>query len=181
MHDARTMFIFWMLLATLGLAALVLFGGGALLPPEHVATSTIKLAAKPADVWATITDWRSFKSWRKGLTAVEELPSRDKSTDGWVEVMGSMRIPLRVEKSEPEKLLVTHIATDTLPFGGSWSWQLEPTATGGTKVTTSEHGHVSSLPFRFLSKYAFGHHKTLNDVHRALAAKFGEAVEPVNS
>jgi uncharacterized protein YndB with AHSA1/START domain len=95
--------------------------------------------------------------------------------------MGSMRIPLRIEKSEPEKLLVTRNATDKLPFGGSWNWQLEPTKGGGTKLTTTEHGFVSSLPFRFLSKFAFGHHKTMNDVHRALAAKFGETVEPVNS
>jgi uncharacterized protein YndB with AHSA1/START domain len=167
----------WIALGIVAALVLVLFVGGALLPRAHVATSSITLEAKPADVWAAIADWRTLQSWRKDVTAVEELPTRD----GWVETSKFGRLPLRVEKSERERLLVTRIADDKLPFGGTWTWRLEPTPDGGTRVSTTEDGFVGPPPFRLLSRFVFGHHATLNAVHRALAAKFGETVTPVNS
>ena len=167
----------WILLGLVLALALVLFAGGALIAREHTATSTVVLQATPAQVWAAIIDWRAIPSWRREVSKVEELPGGK----GWVETGRFGRMPLAIERSEPERLLVTRIADDTLPFGGTWTWRLERTATGGTQLAVTEDGFVGPPPFRFLARFVFGHHKTLNGVQQALAARFGEVVTPVNS
>jgi hypothetical protein len=83
-----------------------------------------------------------------------------------------------VDRSEPQQVLVTRIADETLPFGGTWTWQLEAMPGGGTRVTTTEDGFVKPALFRFLSRFVFGHHTTLRTVQLALAAKFGDDAKP---
>jgi uncharacterized protein YndB with AHSA1/START domain len=165
-------------LILVGLAA-VLFLVGSMLPRDHSATSTITLKASPEQVFAAITDWRQFQSWRKNLTAVEEFTMPD-GRKGWVEVSNWGRMPLVVEKSEPGRLLVGRIADDSLPFGGTWTHRLEPLPGGGTKLATTEDGFVKPAFFRVMM-LVFGAHKTLNEYQTMLAAKFGETVTPVNS
>ena len=46
---------------------------GALLPRDHVATLTARIAAPPATVWSTITDAASFTKWRADVTRVDIL------------------------------------------------------------------------------------------------------------
>ena len=165
---------FWIVVAvSAGLSILVL-GIGALLPREHRAASTIRLHATPAEVWAAITDWRALPSWRTELSSVEELPGGG----GWVETSKWGRMPMRIERSEPLQVLVTRIADDTLPFGGTWTWQLEALPDGLTRVTTIEDGYVRPALFRFLSRFVFGHHTTLRTVQQALAVKFGDDAKP---
>ena len=47
---------------------------GSLLPRDHVATVSARIAAPPERVWATITQPDSFPTWRSDLTRVEILP-----------------------------------------------------------------------------------------------------------
>lgn len=165
----------WITLAVLAGICILALGIGALLPQEHRAACTITLRAEPAAVWSAITDWRALPSWRTELSAVEELPGGG----GWVETSKWGRIPFRIELSEPQQRLVTRIADDSLPFGGTWTWQIEALPQGGTRVTTTEDGVVKPALFRFLSRFVFGHHGTLRTVQSALAAKFGEDAQPV--
>ena len=171
------MLILWIVLGTLAGLALVLFGGGSLISREHSATSTIVLRAPPEQVFAALTDWRGFASWRKEIQSVEELPGGQ----GWVEIGSFGRLPLRIEKCEAPSLLVGRIADDSLPFGGTWTHRLERTPDGGTRLATTEDGFIGPPPFRLITKLVFGYHKTLGDYQRALAAKFGESAEPLNS
>ena len=61
---------------------------------------------------------------------------------------------------EPAKRLISRIADKSLPYSGSWTYDLEPVAEG-TRVTITENGEVPNPIFRFLSKYVFGHTKTM--------------------
>ena len=98
-------------------------------------------------------------------------------SNGWVECSKWGRMPMCVERSEACTTLVTRIADDALPFGGTWTWHLQPTQDGGTRVSTTEEGWVKPPLFRFLSRFVFGHHRTLRTVLTALAVKFGEAAD----
>jgi hypothetical protein len=130
-------------------------------------------------VFAAITDWRQFLSWRKDLTAVEEFTAPD-GRKGWVETSSWGRMPLVVEQSEPGRLFAGRIADDTLPFGGTWTHRLEALPGDGTKLATTEDGFIKPAHFRVMM-LVFGAHKTLNEYQKALAAKFGETAQPVNS
>ena len=62
----------------------------------------------------------------------------------------------------PAQRLVARIADKSLPYSGSWTYLLE-SVPDGTRVTITENGAVPNPIFRFLSKYVFGHTKTMDD------------------
>jgi hypothetical protein len=62
----------------------------------------------------------------------------------------------------PPQRLVGRIADKSLPYGGSWTYVLEG-APEGTRLTITENGEVYNPIFRFLSKFVFGHTKTMDD------------------
>ena len=80
----------------------------------------------------------------------------------------------RINAEQPTRL-VTRIADETLPFGGTWTWTLSPDP-GGTRVTITERGYVTNPIFRFMSRFVFGHHATQSDFLRALGRRFGHDV-----
>lgn len=172
----------WYLLVPLILVAViaVVLLAGSMIEKDHKATSTIELKATPAEVWATLTDWRQFQTWRKDLKAIEAFSAPDGKT-GWVETSDWGRMPLVIEQADAERLFVGRIADDSLPFGGTWTHRLEALPGGGTRLSSTEDGFIKPAFFRLMAKMVFGYHKTLNDYQRALAGKFGESVTPVNS
>ena len=76
-------------------------------------------------------------------------------------------MPIRVQDEVAERELVTRIVDDGLPFGGTWTYQLEPVEEG-TRLTITEDGFVRDPFFRFMSRYVFGHEKTVEDYLDAL-------------
>lgn len=172
----------WYFLVPIALVALiaVVMLAGNMIARDHKATSTIELKATPAQVWAALTDWQQFPSWRKDLQAIEAFTAPD-GKQGWVETSAWGRMPLVVEQSQAERLFVGRIASDELPFGGTWSHRLEALPGGGTRLSSTEDGFIKPPFFRLMAKLVFGYHKTLNDYQRALAGKFGESVSPSNS
>jgi hypothetical protein len=53
------------------------------------------------------------------------------------------------------------IADQKLPFGGTWTYELEPSA-GGTSVTLTEDGEVYNPLFRVMQKLFFSPYKTID-------------------
>ncbi len=74
--------------------------------------------------------------------------------------------------------LVTRIADERLPYGGTWTYEVEEDA-GGSRVTITEDGEIYNPIFRVVSRFFLGYHATQRSYLRALGAKFGETVEPV--
>ncbi len=167
----------WVILILGGLAVLVavIWAIGASLPKEHVATRKARFAQAPETIWAAITEVDAFTTWRKDVKSVKRLPAEN-GKPGWVETMDMGEIPLRVEEFTPPSRLVTRIADPNLPFGGTWTFEIEP-AEGGAILRITEAGEVRPAMFRFMARYIFGHTATMEAYLKHLGAKFGEKAE----
>jgi hypothetical protein len=144
------------------LAIVVLIG--AALPKEHVVSRKIVLRASVADVFALIagpSDWRGMK-----YELLTESPLKWRETDS----SGSAITYERAETSA-SKRIVNRIADPKLPFGGSWTYEIEAVASG-SEVTITENGEVYNPIFRFVSKFIMGHAATIEKYQRDLAAHF---------
>ena len=152
----------WLLvaLATVALAVLVVLVTGWLLPVSHVSTRQQLLAAPPDQVWQALTDRAAFPSWRDDVQRVERLPDRNGQA-AWVEEGKNGRIALAVERSDPPRVLVTRITDPDLPFGGTWTYDLQSAESGSTLLTITERGEVYNPIFRFASRFVFGHEATI--------------------
>ncbi|MEP7273773.1 MAG: SRPBCC domain-containing protein [Acidobacteriota bacterium] len=164
----------WILL-TLGLAvglSLAILIIGWLLPVKHVASSTEVFAAPPAALWQAITSLAELPKWRKSLEKVEVLPDRN-GLAAWRETdtRGTV-ITFEVVESVPPQKLVTRIADPNLPFGGTWTYEIRPSAEGSS-LTITENGEVYNPIFRFVSRFIMGHTATMNDYLEALKLSLG--------
>jgi len=163
---------FGILLATLVLVVLV----GYCLPKSHVAARAIVLRQNPVDVFALISNFKDGASWRSDVRAVEILPSasgrtrfREKGKNG--------AIAYEVINLNPPQRLVTQIADKNLPFGGTWTFDVLPTAEG-TRLNITERGEVYNPVFRIVSRFILGHSRTLDTYLRNVSRKFGESAVP---
>ena len=158
---------------------IVVYVIGALMPVRHTASRAARYKQKSETIFAAVTDWRSFRSWRPEVKQVRERQGAEGRT-GWVEVSRDGEIPMEVIESDPPHRLVARIADDQrkLPFGGTWTYLIEPGAGGdGCTLTITEDGEVYPPPFRFMAKYVFGHTATMERYLKNLGRKFGEEVE----
>jgi hypothetical protein len=73
----------------------------------------------------------------------------------------------------PQQRLVGRIADPKLPFGGTWTFEITPTAEGAT-LRITERGYVTNPLFRFLSRFVFGYTTAIESYLKSLARKFGE-------
>ena len=80
---------------------------------------------------------------------------------------------LRPHQREGVKFMYECV-TGSLPFGGSWTYELIPTA-GGTMLRITEDGEVYNPLFRFISRFVLGHYKSidqyLDDLERRLVSR----------
>jgi uncharacterized protein YndB with AHSA1/START domain len=143
----------------MGLGVVLSFG--AVLPREHVVTRSVDLHASPQAVWTLISEPDKFSSWRSSVKNVEILSGADEPAR-WVESSGSDRLKLAVVEAKGHETLVTKIDDDKLPYGGTWTYTLRPSSgDGGSHLEITERGFVNPPPFRFLSKFVFGHATTI--------------------
>lgn len=163
------------LLILLGIAALVVFVMGYRLPEAHTATVARELQAPVDRVYNEIATPSAYPKWRSGIQRVDVIEAQPDSGLGprfREHGLGDETTYEILEQIE-NKLFVTSIADEGLPYGGTWTFELEPTATG-TLVRITEEGEVYNPFFRFVSKYVMGHTRGietfLDDLQTRLAA-----------
>ena len=155
-----------------GLVALVLIvvAVGYSLPQSHTASREVTVPAGPDKVFALITAPADYPKWRSDVDSVEIVPPEG-GKEMFRELGDNGPLLMRVEERVPNSRLVTVIADTTLPFGGKWTYELEPSGTG-TKLRITEDGEVYNPVFRFMSRFVFGHTATLEkylaDVEKAI-------------
>lgn len=158
----------WMLGGVGGLLA-VAFGVALFLPVDHTASVSRAVAGTPEEVWAVITGVEQFTTWRTDIDRVERLEPRE-GWPVWREEGASGPLTFEVTGIEPARRLVTRIADEGLPFGGTWMYELEPTGTG-TLVTITENGEIYSPVYRFVSRFILGYEGTMTTYLDALEAR----------
>jgi uncharacterized protein YndB with AHSA1/START domain len=145
---------------------------GSSLPVEHTASATRVVQGDPDAVWRVVTDVRAFPAWRVDVDSTTQLDARGGLTV-WRETghKGSMTFEV-LELERPDRL-VTRIADEGLPFGGTWTYELQSTA-DGTRVTLTEDGLIHSVVFRFFSRFVLGYDETMLRYLDALEARMSE-------
>ncbi len=143
--------------ALLALVALVTAIGSAL-PIRHTAALESVFPAPRNSLYALITDVARYPEWRAGVERVELHPAAGRLR--WAETGADGKILYEAVESVPGIRLVTRIADPGLPFGGSWTFELEDTP-AGTRLRITEDGEVYNPVFRFLSRFVFGHDRTI--------------------
>jgi uncharacterized membrane protein len=164
----------WVLIAAavvIGLVALVVIVGF-LLPKAHQASRKVRLRQPAATVWRTITEIDAMPSWRSDVTSVERMPDRDGHAV-YVEVGKNGRLPLEVVERQEPRRLVTKIADPSLPFGGTWTFEITP-ENDSCDITITERGEVYNPIFRFVSRLFMDPAATLEAYLTSLGRKFGE-------
>ena len=80
-----------------------------------------------------------------------------------METSGRDRLQLAIVEAKSAETLVTKIDADKLPYGGTWTYSLQPSVSdGGSHLEITEQGFVNPPPFRFLAKFVFGHGTTID-------------------
>lgn len=166
----------WILIVVGVIAALIALTAiiGSLMAKGHTATSTTTINQPPEVLWDTITDCTAFPQWRTDIKSVELLPDRD-GHKVWREDGKNGKMTLEVIEANPPSRLVMRIA-DTGPFGGTWTYELQPSG-AGTRVTITENGEVYNPIFRFMSRVFFDPAATIETYLKALGKKYGEDVQ----
>ena len=152
----------WTLVVLISLASLAGFSAlvGSMLPKGHRASRTATLAAAPAVVFGVITDFARASEWRRDLKQVEIVP--DDGRGRIVREHGKQGVvPYRIEVLEPPARLVMRIADPSLPYGGSWTYQLRPSG-AGTEITITEDGQVFNPIFRIMQTLFFSPYATID-------------------
>lgn len=166
----------WIVLAVvLGiplLAALI----GSMLPRDHVARMTIELRTPPERTWTLISDVGGSARWRGDVTEV----TVDSSNGGPVRFTEKSKqgtIPFEVVSRDPPRRQVVRVIDDGHPFGGTWTWEIEPLG-AGTRLTVTEAGFIKNPLFRVMSKLFFPPTATIQKYLRELAKELGEDAAP---
>jgi hypothetical protein len=146
---------------------------GAMLPKRHVVERSAIFKASPEKLFALIA---GNQEWRPDVKSCELITAeggkqfqRETSTHGET-------ILYELQQSRPPKAIQRRIATENLPYGGTWSFALEP-ANGETRVRITEDGEVYNPIFRFASKFVMGQTATQDVYLKAMGKAVGEDVQ----
>lgn len=166
-----------LILAILIALVIILLVIGYLIPKGHVASSRVTIPRPASEIWPVVSDVKSCPDWWKSVKSVERAPDQNGNP---VFVLKSSHgpMPLAVIESIENKRFVTKIASDKLPFGGSWTYELAESG-GVTTVTVTERGEIYNPIFRLLSRI-MGYHATLDSYLTSLADHFGSGDKPVH-
>ena len=162
--------IIW-IVAALAIAGTLVVVIGYSLPKAHSVSRTAAIGMPPDGLYALLADVDRYPSWRPGVKALQRHPDRD-GRPSWTEEVSGSKIPLVFERMERPTLLVARIADPSLPFGGTWTYRIQPAAAGST-VTITEDGEVYNPVFRFMSRFVFGHTATLDEFVKNLESRAG--------
>lgn len=167
----------WIAVAVASLVGIVLTVAviGALLPRDHVAAMSARIVAPPATVWAALTDPAQYPKWRKDVLAVEMLPAAPTGPT-WREKTGHGSIKMVMDLADAPRRMVTRIADDNVPFGGTWECVVAPDGPFYSRVTITERGSVNNPLVRFVSRFVMGP-ASIDLYLRALGEHFGS--EPI--
>lgn len=169
----------WLYVILGSLATLIAFVVivGLLLPQNHSSLRTARFRQAPESIWAAITDHAGEAAWRTDITNKERLDDRH-GHPVWCETSKrGERMSFETIAFEPPRRMVTRIADDNLPFGGTWTWDIKPVPgdAGASTLTITEDGEIYNPVFRFVARFIIGYRGTMDAYLKALSARCGHS------
>lgn len=147
---------------------------GAMVPRDHHATRKAHYRARPDVIYALLA---GPPDWRTGVKSYGNLPERNGRQQWWEQDTHGQKITYELVEDSPPSRRAVRIADDSLPFGGTWSFDISPAADGGADLRIHEDGEIRNVIFRFMAHYFFGYYASIEGFLRDLGAKFGEPVK----
>lgn len=149
---------------------------GRSLPREHTVRSKVTIVAPPDTVFKVIRNIGATSTWWSDMKSSRRLTSG--RGEMWEENMGPAGVlKVTISRVVPGQSMVhTIVDEEGQGWGGTWTYQVEPTGVG-TEVTITENGYVDS-PFRRVLTKLRGMHRTIDSYLSSLGAHFGEPVTP---
>jgi uncharacterized protein YndB with AHSA1/START domain len=167
----------WLLISVgviAGLIALIAIIGS-LMPKGHTASRSTVINKSPEVLWQAMTDFAAFPEWRTDIKKVEALPDRD-GHKVWREDGKNGKLTREtIEASAPSRL-VLKIADPDLPYGGTWTYDLQANGTG-SRLTITEDGEIYNPIFRFIGRIFMSPTDSIESYLKALGKKYGEDVQ----
>jgi uncharacterized protein YndB with AHSA1/START domain len=118
-------------LAVVLLCAALVFLIGWRLPESHEATVEREYAFAPERVFHEIATPSEYPRWRSGVQKVDMLPASDTDRlERFREYALGDEVTYVIEERVPANRFVTTIEDKDLPYGGSWIFELSPSAKG---------------------------------------------------
>lgn len=154
-----------------GLSILVglVWAVGTMLPAEHSVSVSREVAGSQTRVWSVLSEPGRYAEWRPDVQSVTVTSYREGLPRSWRETTAEGTITYRTVEADAPRRLVVEIADEGLPYGGRWTYGLQPDREG-TRVTITEDGIVRDPFFRFFSRFVFGHESTARDFLESLDA-----------
>lgn len=149
---------------------------GLALPQSHVASTRTAFRASQEQVWNAVTNVHDYPLWRSDVKSVTIFKSASGHIS-WAETGSNGMIQYDQVEAVPPSHLLVKLTDESLPFGGTWTYDISPAASGSQLVIT-ENGIVRNPIFRFMSRFVFGHYGTQETFVRDLAKRLGETVKP---
>lgn len=169
----------WLVRGLLLLVAVIAaaYVAGLFIARDHVAAMAIDLQAPPDRVWDAIADVAKTTEWRSDVTRVEMQPQPD-GRMRFTETSSQGDIQFEILRQDAPIRQVVRVVDDDQPFGGIWTWDLEPRTEGGTRLTITEAGFIKSPIFRTMGALFFSPTDTIDQYLRDLARQLGETATP---
>lgn len=148
----------------------VVWAVGTMLPAEHSVSVSRRVAGSQAEVWSVLSEPGRYPEWRTEVREVTVTSYHEGLARSWRETTAEGTLTYRTVEADSPRGLVVEIADEHLPYGGRWTYGLEPDR-DGTRVTITEDGIVRDPFFRFFSRFVFGHETTARDFLESLDAQ----------
>ena len=132
---------------------------------------TAELNADRDTVWSIITDYPNLPTWWGQVKSIEKQVKNGREI--WINTdKNGQKVPFYTsEEVKPSKLVRT-IVSDGLPFGGSWTFELEAVQ-GKTRLTLTEEGFIKPPIVRTMAKMFMDEKATMRDFMDSLQKKLG--------
>ena len=156
------------ILILLMLVALV----GALLPARHHATRRAHFRQSPEALYAILA---GPPDWRSDVKGYGPLPDHDGRKQWWEQDGHGQKVRFELVKDSPPVKRAVRIADPSLPFGGTWTFDISPVA-DGADLRVTEDGEVRNVFFRFMARFVIGHTSSIERFFKDLGARTGERV-----
>jgi ribosome-associated toxin RatA of RatAB toxin-antitoxin module len=162
----------WLVRIAASIAAVIalLAAAGWMLPANHVASRSAEFAKPQAEVYSLVADVRGYPQWWSDVMRVEVLEEAPNRTT-FREHLADGPIVMTVREAVPPTRFVTFIDDPDQPFGGSWTFEITSTPSGGSRLTITERGEIYNPIFRALARFVFGYTSTMESFLSAAAAK----------
>lgn len=162
------------LLAVLFGLSILIVVVGVLLPKRHVVALSAIYSKSPEELAALITgpqSWRPDVAHEKSETGTTgEHLSRETDRRG-------RTVVYQVLILQPSRQFSRRIVTRDLPYGGTWTYALQPLG-AKTKLTVTEDGEVYNPAFRFVARFVMGYETSIKTYLTDLGRAGGEEVSP---